>query len=133
VTDNLTGLIWLKNAGCFISSTWTSALSKAANLNNGEYGLSDGSSEGDRRLPNALELMSLVHFAYDNPALPDTSGSGQWQEGDPFTNVENDYWSSTTEAAGDNDRAWEIWFNYGTPNLFLKTTSGYTWPVRGGE
>jgi hypothetical protein len=133
VTDNLTGLIWLKNAGCFIDSTWTSAFSKAAGLNSGECGLSDGSAEGDWRLPNALELMSLVHFAYDHPALPNTSGNGQWQEGDLFTNIENDYWSSTTEAAGDNDRAWEIWLDYGTPNLFLKTTDGHTWPVRGGQ
>lgn len=133
VIDNLTGLIWLKDAGCYIASTWASALSKAARLNDGECGLSDGSSEGEWRLPNALELLSLVDFAYDTPALPDTSGTGQWQEGKPFINLENDYWSSTTEAAGINDRAWEIWVDYGNPNLFLKTTTGHTWPVRGGQ
>jgi len=32
VTDNLTGLVWLKDANCFGVQNWTSALSKANSL-----------------------------------------------------------------------------------------------------
>ena len=47
VTDNLTGLIWLKDAGCLGEQTWANALNSANTLNSGECGLSDGSQEGD--------------------------------------------------------------------------------------
>ena len=35
VTDNLTGLIWLKDANCFGDRTWISALSDANGLASG--------------------------------------------------------------------------------------------------
>jgi len=69
VNDNLTGLIWLKNANCFGAKNWTAALSDANNLSNGTCGLTDGSSAGDWRLPNRVELTSLVNSEYYNPAL----------------------------------------------------------------
>jgi len=44
VTDNLTGLVWLKNANCLqVMRGWSTALSDANNLANGACGLSDGS------------------------------------------------------------------------------------------
>ena len=46
VTDNLTALIWLKNANCFGPPNWATALSDANTLANGSCGLSDGSSAG---------------------------------------------------------------------------------------
>lgn len=60
VTDNLTGLIWLKNASCFEASDWPSALSSANKLASGSCGLTDSSTAGQWRLPNANELESLV-------------------------------------------------------------------------
>ena len=60
VTDNLTGLIWLKNASCFGFRAWETALSDANTLNSGECGLSDGTVEGEWRLPNMKELNSLI-------------------------------------------------------------------------
>jgi hypothetical protein len=60
VTDNLTGLIWLKNANCFGLRTWALALSDVNGLNTGECGLTDGSVAGDWRLPNVRELQSLI-------------------------------------------------------------------------
>ena len=59
VTDNITGLIWLKNANCFGSRTWNHALADANGLNSGDCGLTDGSSAGDWRLPNYNELFSF--------------------------------------------------------------------------
>ena len=69
VSDNLTGLIWLKNANCFGQKDWATAMSDADNLSNGTCGLTDGSSAGDWRLPNRVELTSLVNSEYYNPAL----------------------------------------------------------------
>ncbi len=71
VTDNLTGLIWLQNAGCADLHYWEDTLSWAASLGNGVCGLTDGSSPGEWRLPNILELWSLMDFGTDTPtALP---------------------------------------------------------------
>ncbi len=70
VTDNLTALIWLKNTNCFGVRTWNNALSDCNGLENGECGLTDGSSAGDWRLPNRFELESLLDIGNYNPALP---------------------------------------------------------------
>src|SRR5215475_11535304 len=41
ITDNLTGLIWLKNASCFGTQVWDTAITSANGLANGQCGLSD--------------------------------------------------------------------------------------------
>ena len=51
VTDNLTSLIWLKNANCFGSKIWTDALAAANSLATGSCGLTDGSKASDWHLP----------------------------------------------------------------------------------
>lgn len=92
VTDHLTGLIWLKNAGCFNPSDWSTALNAANKLASGACGLTDGSSAGQWRMPNANELESLVDVSQANPAVSATAG---------FTNIRLNtaYWSSTTYTA----------------------------------
>ena len=140
VTDNLTGLIWLKNANCFGEKTWEDALSAANTLNNGECGLSDGSAEHDWRLPNLRELQSLINYGVTNPVLSDTTGTGQWTEGDPFTNVKVHpdrywyYWSSTTLVAPYNPEdpeAWVVGFREGQSSHPKKRYDDhYVWPVR---
>jgi hypothetical protein len=47
VTDNLTGLIWMKNAIAFGIKTWADALTAANTLASGSGGLTDGSQAGD--------------------------------------------------------------------------------------
>jgi len=97
VTDNLTSLIWLKDANAFGQRTWSEALNDCATLNSGEHGLTDGSNEGDWRLPNVQELPSLIDYGLYNPALCDTAGTGQWSAGDAFNNVQSSLcWLSTT-------------------------------------
>ena len=139
VTDNLTGLIWLKDAGCFTPELWDKALSKTNTLKSGECGLSDGSIAGDWRLPNVKELLSLINYNYVYPALSDETGNYQMVDGDPFTNVKNDaYWSSTTLAWGGGDLAWGTNAWYVTPQHGhawwedKKNYPFYIWPVRGG-
>ena len=88
VTDNLTGLIWLKNANCAgAMENWNTAIDYAAALydgctscfgTGGDCGLSDGSSAGDWRLPNRNEVLSLINIAYYNPALSNAAGTKPW-------------------------------------------------------
>ena len=51
VTDCQTGLIWLKNAGCFVG--------RLSNVNAYVAGLSDGSVEGHWRLSTKEELQGI--------------------------------------------------------------------------
>ena len=62
VTDNLTGLIWLKNASCYGQMPWTNALNVANALASGSCGLTDGSIAGAWRLPNVREMQSLIDY-----------------------------------------------------------------------
>jgi len=78
VTDNLTGLIWLKNANCDGGKNWENALTWCNALASGSCGLSDGSSVGDWRLPNINEFSSLFDPILEPPYLP---------AGHPFTGV----------------------------------------------
>ena len=136
VTDNFTGLIWLKDANCAGLANWYTAIDFAAALNAGDCGLSDSSSAGDWRLPNVKELQSLIHHkGFYNPALPDTAGTGQWSEGDPFTGVvPNDYyWSSTTSFEHGTSKAWFVSPFAGHANIWYKGDDFYVWPVRGGQ
>jgi hypothetical protein len=133
VTDHLTGLIWLKNGNCFRfyfsnftmqnNRTWQNALTSANFLSSGYCGLTDGSSEGDWRLPNYKELVSLLDLGQDNPALPS----------DNLIQVQyNLYWTSTTiEDARDN--AWSVDFRSGVATNRAKVQSWYVLAVRGGQ
>jgi hypothetical protein len=66
VTDNLTGLIWLKNANCFGDRTWADALTDSGGLADGSCALTDGSSAGDWHLPNVRELHSLISYGWED-------------------------------------------------------------------
>ena len=126
VTDNLTGLIWLKNANCFEGKDWDTALGDCNGLKDGDCALSDGSSAGDWRLPNAKELFSLIDLGQYSPALP---------SGHPFTGVQsNFYWSSTTIDSY-SSIAWYVGMNFGDVSYGSKTFdyNYYVWPVRGGQ
>ena len=135
VTDNLTGLIWLKNANCDGRKSWANALVFANSLHDGwtgdgsggDCGLSDNSIAGDWRLPNYKELGSLLDLGQFGPALP---------SGYPFVGltgeVANRFWSSTTYAPRTSE-AWYIEMYNGVSDAFDKGTSAFLWPVRGGN
>src|SRR5215813_7708651 len=99
VKDNLTNLIWLKNANCSTISpaNWATALSNANSLANGQCGLTDGSVAGDWRLPNVKELQSLIDFGFFAPALSNAAGTAKYTATDcAFSGVQSSlYWSST--------------------------------------
>jgi hypothetical protein len=134
VTDKLTGLIWLRNANCFGARYWNQALSDANTLAAGNCGLTDGSTASQWRLPNLREMQSLIHYGFSLPAVPNTSGLGQWTEGNPFAGVQsNSYWSSTT-FVGNTDFAWFVYLGTGNVTGDIKdNNTHYVWPVRGGQ
>ena len=124
ITDNLTGLIWLKDANCFGYQTWANALTSANSLATTACGLSDGSSAGDWRLPNIVELESLIDAERVNPSLP---------SGHPFTAVQAYYYWSSSTYAGVTSIAWGVGMVNGDVNFDVKGSNGYVWPVRGGQ
>ena len=128
VTDNLTGLVWLKNADCvgINPKPWAFALAGANNLSSGTCGLTDGSIAGDWRLPNRKELLSLLNRQQvDNSVWLNVSG---------FSGVEpNIYWTSSTAAQSGN-YAWCVDMKESKTSLIHKVYSSfYVWPVRGGQ
>ena len=132
VTDGLTGLVWMKNAGCFAASNWLVALTQANQLASGQCGLTDGSTTGQWRMPNVNELESLVDISRSNPALT---------AGNPFTNVANSYWSSTSYQALLGVSAMVIrftdglWINgpSGPYNNDKAASSNSLWAVKSGQ
>jgi hypothetical protein len=129
VTDQATGLVWLKNAGALGQATWSAAITAATQLASGAAGLADGSKAGDWRLPNLNELESLVDVSASGPALT---------PGNPFTGVSTGiYWTSTSYWGGSagSPSAWAIrmgdgrYVNDGATNL--KTAANAVWAVRG--
>lgn len=132
VTDDLTGLIWLKNANCFGNTCWWYAISDCASLASGSCGLTDGSVAGDWHLPNIKELLSLIHYGFYFPGLPNTAGTGQWTEGDPFTGVQSAlYWSCSRY--GDLGPPLCVDMSNGFVDYYLFDGSYCVWPVRGGN
>jgi hypothetical protein len=128
VTDNTTGLMWMKDARCYPTGmNWWQALAEISFRN--EYGWScEGLSADfdDWRLPNINELRSLFDPDLPPPYLP---------AGHPFIRVKygmgDRYWSSTSSS----DFAVFIVFlypSYGTA-IELKEQTFYVWPVRGGQ
>ena len=134
VTDNLTGFVWTKNANCDGMKTWNQAIDYCNGLSAGTCGLNDGSISGDWRLSTLRELQSLIHYGYQDPALPNTSGTGKWTAGDPLTNVQSSgYWSSTTNVSS-TDHAWGVNLDDGVAGSRGKVNGdGYAWCVRGGQ
>ena len=124
VKDNLTGLIWSKDANCFGLLTWVQALDAANTLTSGSCGLTDGSVVGNWRLPNIKELQSLLDYGQSEPALP---------PGHPFTGVQiYAYWSSSNYAVDPNYAFLAVSQNGDITNR-SKTMPLYVWPVRGGQ
>lgn len=121
VTDDLTGLVWLKHSQTLGLFTWADALTMIDALESGGvYGLEDGSVALDWRMPNVIELHSLVDYGQPIACLP---------LGHPFHLHPSEYWSSTTTQFAE-ERAYIITLAYGLVGTDLKTNLHFVWAVR---
>jgi hypothetical protein len=146
IADNLTGLIWLKNANCSgapavsqqAALAAVASLNATGTMNNLQCGdMSNASGhQTDWRLPNIKELESLINYGFSNPAFSGASGTTKGSAQDPFSNfqIASGYWSSTTYAA-DPTIGWGI--NFSNPSTIvnngLKTFAGFVLAVRGAK
>ncbi|WP_158649352.1 DUF1566 domain-containing protein [Aquella oligotrophica] len=128
VTDNLTGLVWLKNTKqvCSAGCNWSNAFASIAAFNTagGDCGYNNW------RLPNINELKSLVNYSAST-----TMGVfwSNWLTSVGFTNIDSNqnYWTATTYG---DAAAWYINSTRGeTITGNRNDNAWYVWPVRGGQ
>ena len=122
VTDNLTGLMWTRDANLPLGAlSWQLSLDYANTLVLCGF--------DDWRLPNRKELRSLINYNLaNNAATLNTLG---------FSNVQaNLYWSSSSSAPVPPifvAHAWAAVMRDGDETRGLKTDSHFVWPVRAGQ
>ncbi len=128
VTDNLTGLMWLKDGGCIKKNKWKDSLNAVAELNNnpGNYNcLEYIANYTDWRLPNVKEIESLTNYG--------VSDSAAWLNSEGFVDVNASfYWSSTTHQVN-SSKAWLVKMSNGKEIPVPKSYRYHVWPVRGTQ
>ena len=130
ITDNLTGLMWLKDGNCFSDMPWQEALDKVSDLNANAGAYTCGgytATYNDWVLPNVNELESLINAEEPDPAV--------WLNEQGFVDVQLDryYWSSTTSASI-TENAWVVYMSGGyVYNDDKSFYYRYVWPVRAGQ
>ena len=127
VTDNLTGLIWLKNANCFGTRDWATALSYANALASGSIAASAMARvAGDWRLPNVRELQSLIDYGRSEPGAAERPSFHRRPVASSTT-------GRVPPTAGRTSIAWSVRLYDGTVISSAKPYTFYVWPVRGGQ
>jgi hypothetical protein len=132
VTDNQTGLIWLKNANCTDTVggitpssglIWDDAIAWSVAMASGKCGLTDSSTAGQWRLPSKTQLGSLTD--------PNLGDPWEFLNSRAFLDFQTfNYWTSTVESSA-RIEAWAI--NLGTAIVVEKKFQCFVWPVRGGQ
>ena len=129
VTDNLTKLVWLRDAGCLGTGNFYEAHDAVAAFaaNPGPYNCFDygDSIMPDWRVPNRKELFSVLDWSSNSPKLPSDH---------PFANVaETSYYVTSTTFGPQTAWVWRISLLNGRSVVRDKTfdSSGNIWAVRG--
>ena len=126
VTDGLTGLMWLKDAGCFGALDYESTYTTIADFNSNPsgYGCEDYTAHyDDWRLANRTELLSLIDWSRQTPPLP---------EGHPFVNLSSYAYRTSNTCASPSYMEWNVdMYYYGSPSYSGRTAKPF-WLVRGG-
>jgi hypothetical protein len=131
ITDNLTGLMWVKDLNTVAiygstagsATTWQNALVSVTAMNTTGY-----CGHTDWYLPTVNDLSSLLNDGFIGGAH---KYQNEWLISQGFSNVQsNVYWSSSTDASNISN-AWSVNFILGNVGAFTKTNANiYVWPVR---
>jgi len=118
IKDEMTGLVWLKSPDA-TERNFADAITWCESLSN---------TYSDWRMPNVRELRSLVHYGKAAPfTWLNTAAQG-------FTNVQDNYYWSSTTYAFDTSGAWRVIMSNGVVGNSNKTSNSlYVWPVRSGQ
>lgn len=122
VTDNATGLMWVKDPSQLGGNFGTPAVPSAMNWNTAIDDCEALSYAGhnDWRLPNIFELISIITWQKNYLAIDESF----------FENIQGSpYWSSTTWKAGDTDK-WYVDFAYGQVGKWFNGIGSFAIPVR---
>jgi len=117
ITDNRTGLMWLKDANQYnggAAQTWEAALSGCEGFTYAGY--------TDWRLPNVKELITIVRYEGSAPYINTTY----------FLNTQSNYYWTSTTYVPTTTYAMFVNFGSGSVNVSTKTNTYYVRPVRGG-
>ncbi|MEJ2641228.1 MAG: DUF1566 domain-containing protein [Desulfosarcinaceae bacterium] len=120
VRDSATGLQWLQNGDVLEGMMdWRTAFDRIGEMNRRTQ-----SGRSDWRVPNIVELESLIDMGRHSPALPPDH---------PFEEVQDFYWSSTTSVYH-REYAWVLYMKDGAVGVGHKPLSEfYLWPVCGNS
>lgn len=157
VTDNRTGLVWLKRADCMgfrhdfpagagLETTFPIAREFVMALNHSHAmycDLTDNSLPGDWRLPTIDEWAAMIADAVAlgcggvfGPMITNDRGNSCWQEGpgNSFTGVRSDFYWSASHLPSAPGLVSIVNLDDGTTNLFrMRNGMDLVWPVRGGQ
>ena len=123
VTDTATKLVWLKDARAFGEMSWKNAMVKTGNLKSGEAGLTDGSKQGDWRLPTEKELQGLTIGSDDVMSAKMRT----------LTGIQSDYYWSSTDDNADPDARSFVKLKEGVSYYTSMVNEHLVWPVRSGK
>lgn len=131
LTDSATGLIWLKDANCAVffkedssaknSRNWTEARVAANRLAHGFCGLSDRSKQGEWRLPDREELLTVAN---------DITGKEKWLANEAFTGIQPFYYWSSTKGDLYPDYAFYVSMVHGVDSYAFQLNSFHVLPVK---
>lgn len=124
ITDEQTGMIWLKKIQGLEREEWVSAMEQVTTLKHGQYGLRDYSKRGDWRLPSKDEMADMLDGLFPS-ALAYLLGLGR-----EAPDVTTYYWSSTMKTKS-SSHYWAM--NLGKEvglGYFDQLSSFFVWPVR---
>lgn len=120
VEDRSTGLVWARDAGCLdFPLSWSEGLQAIGDMNRDAL-----FGRNDWRMPNRVELRSLVDHGEKRPALP---------AGHPFQRVFSGWhWTSTTAAIAPS-YAWYVHLEGARMFYGNKRDFYWIWPVCGSS